>query len=63
MPLDLSDDLRTEGPATSSGLVANFIRINAGEHVKTAPNATSELYYVLDGRGFSVVDGSMIVWE
>jgi gentisate 1,2-dioxygenase len=51
IPFDLSAKLRCPGPATSPALCANFIRIRAGEHIETRPNATSEVYYVIRGRG------------
>src|ERR1700730_5886738 len=42
VPLDLSRELGIRGgEATSPGLVANFVRIRAGEHIDTHPNATS----------------------
>jgi gentisate 1,2-dioxygenase len=64
IPLDLSSDLGiTSGPATSPGLLASFVRIRAGEHVHSRANATSQLYYVLFGRGFSVVNGELVTWE
>jgi gentisate 1,2-dioxygenase len=64
VPLDLAEHLGIEsGPATSPGLMANFLRIRADESVRTEPNATSELYYVLRGRGFSVVNGRLVRWE
>lgn len=64
VPLDLSEQLGvTSGPATSPGLLANFVRINRGDRVGTAPNATSELYYVLEGSGFSSVNGELVRWE
>jgi gentisate 1,2-dioxygenase len=64
IPLDLSADLGiTGGPVTSPGLLASFIRIRAREHVSTAPNATSQLYYVLEGRGIAAVDGRLVQWE
>jgi gentisate 1,2-dioxygenase len=64
IPLDLSADLGiTSGPATSPGLLASFIRIRAGEHVATSPNATSQLYYILEGRGFAAVNGRLVRWE
>jgi gentisate 1,2-dioxygenase len=64
VPLDLSKELgiRT-GEATSPGLLANFMRIRAGERIATNPNATSQLYYVLCGRGLSAVNGQMVQWE
>jgi gentisate 1,2-dioxygenase len=64
VPLDLSEHMGIKGgAATSPGLLANFVRINAGDRVATDPNATSELYYVLEGAGYSEVNGRMIRWE
>jgi gentisate 1,2-dioxygenase len=61
--LDLSKELRTEYPATSPSLLANFIRINAGDSIQTQPNATSELYYIISGAGSTEVNGETINWK
>ena len=63
IPLDLSAKLRTLGPATAPGLLANFIRIAEGESVATRPNATSELYYVIRGLGRTMLGEGEIQWE
>ncbi len=64
IPLDLSTELGINGgPATSPALVAHFVRIRAGEQIATSPNATSQLYYVIGGRGFSAVNGRLARWE
>jgi gentisate 1,2-dioxygenase len=64
VPLDLSADLGiVSGPATSPGLLASFIRIRSGEKVSTNPEATSQLYYALEGRGFAAVNGQLVRWE
>ena len=64
IPLDLSAELGINGgPATSPALVAHFVRIRAGEQIATSPNATSQLYYVISGRGFSAVNGRLARWE
>lgn len=68
IPLDLSKDLGiTTGEATSPALLANFVRIRAGEQIDTNPNATSQLYYVLYGRGMAALDeragGPVVAWE
>jgi len=64
VPLDLSDELGiTAGPATSPGLLANFVRIVSGESLETSPNATSELYYVMSGSGMSTINDQSIRWE
>ncbi|QJU59172.1 cupin domain-containing protein [Sphingomonas sp. AP4-R1] len=51
LPLDISAELKTEGPATGPGLCANFIRIVQGDTVQAAPLATSMVFYVLKGAG------------
>ena len=64
VPLDLSAELGiTHGNATSPALLANFVRICAGEQIDTNPNATSQLYYVMYGRGFAAIDGHLVRWE
>ncbi|MFL9918103.1 cupin domain-containing protein [Paraburkholderia fungorum] len=56
VPLDLSAELGCPSPATGPGLCANFLRINAGDALTLAPNATSQLCYVISGTG-SVTQG------
>ena len=64
MPLDLSKELGVkDGAVTSPALLANFLRIRAGEQIETSPNATSQLYYVLYGRGFVAINGHLVTWE
>ncbi len=64
IPLDLSEQLGIKtGEATSPALLANFLRIRPGEQIDTSPNATSQLYYVLFGRGFAAVNGQLVKWE
>src|SRR5580704_12870425 len=41
IPLDLGAKLKRQGPLTSPGLCANFIRLLPGESVTTRPNASS----------------------
>ncbi len=62
IPLDLSEKLMCPGPATSPNLCANFIRINAGERITTSINATSELYFVIQGEGQTDVNGDILPW-
>lgn len=61
--LDNAEDLKTEYKATSPSLLANFIRINAGDSIRTRPNATSELYYIISGAGYTEVSGQTIEWK
>src|ERR1700758_3570124 len=64
VPLDLSNELGIKtGEATSPALLANFVRIRAGEQIGTAVNATSQLYYVLYGWGFAAVNGKLVRFE
>lgn len=50
-PLDLSQVLGCEGPATSPGLSAHYVRLSPGEPLKPLAKATSSLFYVLRGAG------------
>lgn len=49
VPLDLSAELGCESPATGPGLSANFVRVLTGEKVALKPNATSMVFYVIEG--------------
>ena len=53
LPLDLSDALAVPYPATSPALLAAFLVLDPGDTLVTLPDATSELYYCLAGRGQS----------
>ncbi|WP_274653667.1 cupin domain-containing protein [Paenibacillus humicola] len=63
VPLDLSAELGTGYPATAPSLLANFVRILAGESLKTNPNATSELYYVISGKGHTDIGRDQVSWK
>ena len=63
IPFDLSEQLRCPGPATSPSLSANFIRILPGESIAVAPEATSEVYYVIRGRGRTRLAGGDLPWK
>jgi gentisate 1,2-dioxygenase len=53
VPLDLSAELGCAAPATGPGLAAHFVRVVAGEQTGFAPNATSLLFYAIDGSGIA----------
>ena len=53
VPLDLSGPLGVAYPATSPALLASFVVLDPGDTLTTVPDATSELYYCLDGSGAS----------
>jgi gentisate 1,2-dioxygenase len=62
VPLDLSAELRTPYPATGPSLLASFVRINAGDKLATAPNASSEFFFVIRGSGRSETAEGSIEW-
>lgn len=61
--LDLSKALKTPYPATSPSLLAHFLRIVAGDSISTKPNATSELYYIISGKGYTELNETTIHWK
>ena len=63
IPLDLSDDLKCEGPATGPGLCANFLRILTGDSVTLNPNATSLVFYVIRGSGRAGAGDAIVEWH
>jgi gentisate 1,2-dioxygenase len=62
IPLDLSRQLGCPGPATSPSLCANFLHIRPGESIRVRPNASSQLYFVMRGRGRTHFDGKTFPW-
>jgi gentisate 1,2-dioxygenase len=54
VPLDLSTELGCPAPATGPGLIANFVRILAGDRINLDPVATSQIFYVIRGSGSAV---------
>lgn len=62
LPLDLSKQLQCDYPATSPALLANFVRIINGTVTTSAP-ATSQVFYVFEGRGHTEAFGRTIPWE
>lgn len=63
IPLTLNQLLGCDYPATSRGLLANFVRIIHSEKLKTTVNATSQLFYVIHGNGRSEVGDLIIPWN
>ena len=49
--------------ATSPGLLACFVRINAGDNIISLPNASSEFYYVISGQGHSETSAGDLPWK
>ena len=63
LPWDLSESLRCPWPATSPGLLANFIRLLPHEALHTSPRASSQIVYVLSGAGRSRIDQEELAWR
>lgn len=63
IPLDLSQALRCASPASGPSLAANFVRLEVDTPLETRVNATSELFYVIQGSGVTTVDGREIGWS
>lgn len=63
IPLDISDKLNCESPATSPSLCANFVRILAGDELYANFNATSQMFYVMYGSGLTQFDKTDIPWK
>ncbi len=61
--LDLSKELSTSYLATAPNLLANYIRINPNESIKTAVAATSEVFFVMRGSGRTETEEGTVVWK
>jgi gentisate 1,2-dioxygenase len=57
IPFDNSRLLDTDYPATSPSLLCSFIKINERDGIYTEATATSQLFYVIKGHGFSTIYG------
>jgi gentisate 1,2-dioxygenase len=63
IPLDLAEGLKSPYPASTPSLQAGFVRINSGDTIDTRANATSELFYVIRGRGISNSGTHVMPWS
>lgn len=63
VPLDLSVELKCPSPATGPGLCANFLRVVAAQSLSLNENATSQIFYVISGKGEVRSLGSSFGWE
>jgi len=61
--LDISNVLGTAYPASSPSLLANYVRICAGEHIQTHAQATSEVFFVMRGSGKTITHEGVIHWQ
>ncbi|WP_238696214.1 hypothetical protein [Thiomicrorhabdus sediminis] len=63
IPFDLSEELQTGYPATSPNLLASFLKISAGDTLKTDAKATSQMFYVIRGKGRTQMKHGTIEWK
>lgn len=63
IPLDLSAMIKTSYLATSPNLLANYLKINALETLKTDVPATSQMFYVIRGQGKTQMEYGTIEWK
>jgi gentisate 1,2-dioxygenase len=62
IPLDLSDRLDLEFPATTPLILTSYLRIRAGDRLSTRRKASGELYYVIAGSGETTKGADTIRW-
>jgi gentisate 1,2-dioxygenase len=62
IPLDLSDRLETDFPATTPLILTRYLRIRAGDRLATRLKASGELYHVIAGAGETSKAGDAIRW-
>lgn len=60
--LDIFSDIDTSYSATSPNLLANFVEILEDESIKTNDVSTSNVFYVISGKGRSKCDDQKIEW-
>jgi gentisate 1,2-dioxygenase len=60
--LDASGDLGTRYPATTPTLLVRYLKIRAGERLRTSFAAAGEIYYVMAGGGESRNGSDSIAW-
>ncbi len=63
IPLDLSEKLQTNYPATTPNLMANYLKISAKDSLKTEINATSQMFYIIRGSGCTQMSLGTIEWK
>lgn len=63
IPFDLSAQLKTPYPATGPTLLANFVHIAPGDVITTQTHASSQVFYVIRGKGISVFESGELHWK
>jgi len=63
IPFDLSEQLQTDYQVTSPNLMASYIKISAGEMLRTDAAVTSQMFYVIRGAGRTQMKYGTIEWK
>ena len=61
--LDLSKTIAIPYPATTPNLLANYIRIQKNDKLKSSANSTSEVFFVMRGCGSSETEHGILEWK
>lgn len=61
--LDLSKVIGTPYPATTPNLLANYIRVQENQSIKSAVNSTSEVFFVMRGAGHTETEQGTLEWK
>ncbi len=61
--LDLAEIIGTSCPATTPNLMANYLRICQNDKIQTAVSASSEVFFVMRGKGYTATDQGTLVWQ
>jgi gentisate 1,2-dioxygenase len=62
IPLDLSERMEIDFPATTPLILTRYLRIRAGDRLSTRLKASGELYYVIEGSGETSKAADAIRW-
>tara|TARA_B100002051_G_scaffold130301_1_gene123800 strand:+ start:730 stop:1632 length:903 start_codon:yes stop_codon:yes gene_type:complete len=63
IPLDISNVLKTSYMATTPSILARYIKINSKKNLSHILSTSGEIYYVLEGKGFSKNENEIIEWS
>lgn len=63
IPFNLSDKLCNPYPSTTPNLMANFLRICPGDSLTTEAHATSQMFFVIRGKGSMVSEWGITEWK
>ncbi len=63
IPSDLSSRIGTDFPATTPSLMASYLRILPGEQIQTRAMPTSQMFYVIRGKGQTSGTSGSVTWS